>query len=233
MKKPDSWMPFYIGDYLRDTMGLRREDHGSYLLLMMAYWANGGPLPDDDQALRNICRCPDAEWCRTKGVLSKYFIQEDGVWRHKRIDAELADAKREYQAQCERTKKATEARLEKQKDVTTHVTSDVTTHVTSTQPQPQPQPQVQPQPLGVAHVTSGDGNCTPSWQMCQAWLATARSGGADYTVSETKSAFLALQAGGWMWGKRPVSDYRAALERQIQTDRTNSKRRQPARGPNI
>ena len=51
------------------------------------------------------------------------------------------------------------------------------------------------------------------------WLANWRSNGADYTEAETKSAFLALSANGWMWGKNPVTDHRAALERQIQTDR--------------
>jgi len=51
------------------------------------------------------------------------------------------------------------------------------------------------------------------------WLANWRSNGADYTEAETKSAFLALSANGWMWGRNPVTDPRAALERQIQTDR--------------
>jgi hypothetical protein len=53
------------------------------------------------------------------------------------------------------------------------------------------------------------------------WLADWRKNGADYTEAETKSAFLALSANGWMWGKNPVTDHRAALERQIQTDRTH------------
>lgn len=50
-----------------------------------------------------------------------------------------------------------------------------------------------------------------------------QTNGADYTREELKSAFLAMSANGWMWGKNPVVDHRAALERQIQTDRNNNK----------
>lgn len=51
----------------------------------------------------------------------------------------------------------------------------------------------------------------PDWQ----------KSGADYTKAETDHALNALAANGFRWGKNPVTDLRAALERQIQTDRTN------------
>lgn len=57
------------------------------------------------------------------------------------------------------------------------------------------------------------------WLIAKSWWEDWVKSGADYTEFEAKSAFLALQACGWMWGKNPVADPRAAIERQIQTDR--------------
>lgn len=87
-------MPLTVGDYLQDTMGLTRQEHGSYMLLIMAYWANGGPLPNDDCSLKQISRCPDAEWARTKGIMERFFDVSNGCWKHKRIDEELEKSKK-------------------------------------------------------------------------------------------------------------------------------------------
>jgi len=91
--RPDSWMPFYIGDYLADTMHLNRDQHGAYLLLIFAYWRRGGPLPDDDNQLAAIARATVGEWRKLlRPILCAFFQIVDGLWHHKRIDAELARA---------------------------------------------------------------------------------------------------------------------------------------------
>lgn len=76
----------------------------------------------------------------------------------------------------------------------------------------------------------------PLMEECQKWLADVRGNGADYSEKEMRTAWLALNAGGWMWGRNPITDWRSALERQIQTDRGRSVG-QPARkkkpSPNI
>lgn len=90
--RPDTWMPFYIGDYLADTMHLSRDQHGGYLLLIFAYWRRGGALPDDDNQLAAIAKATPAEWRKLRPVLAPFFQVGAGVWRHKRIDAELERA---------------------------------------------------------------------------------------------------------------------------------------------
>ena len=83
MSRP--WMPFYWGDYFRDTRHLTKLQHASYLMLIGHYWTTGG-LPSDDQQLANITLSTLEEWQADKPVLQAFFY--DG-WRHKRVDAEL------------------------------------------------------------------------------------------------------------------------------------------------
>jgi uncharacterized protein YdaU (DUF1376 family) len=88
-KRNDVWMPLYIGDYLRDTSRLTTVGHGAYLLLLMDYWVNGSPLPDDDDQLAAVARMPLKEWKRLRPTVQQFFSVADGIWRHKRVDAEL------------------------------------------------------------------------------------------------------------------------------------------------
>ncbi|MFP4004621.1 MAG: DUF1376 domain-containing protein [Alphaproteobacteria bacterium] len=79
-----------IGDYIGSTMHFDTVEHGAYLLLLMAYWARGGPLPYDDERLRTICRVSRYKWRKIRGkVLAQFWIQGD-VIRHCRLDTELA-----------------------------------------------------------------------------------------------------------------------------------------------
>lgn len=86
--RSDTWMPWYIGDYLADTMHLTRDQHGGYLLLIAAYWRRGAPLLDDDGHLAGITKASAAEWRRLRPVLAEFFDVVDGLWKHKRIDEE-------------------------------------------------------------------------------------------------------------------------------------------------
>lgn len=92
MKKPDTYMPLVIGDYLKDTMHLTAQEHGAYLLAIMHYWTTG-PLPDDDKKLASICRVDRSEWPGVRDTLAPLFQVEGGQWRHKRIESELQRAK--------------------------------------------------------------------------------------------------------------------------------------------
>jgi uncharacterized protein YdaU (DUF1376 family) len=86
--KTDIWMPLYIGDYLSDTQHLNTQQHGAYLLLMMAYWKSG-PLPDDEEQLSAIAKLTGDSWIKAWGVLQPFFpVNGDGRRHNKRCDQE-------------------------------------------------------------------------------------------------------------------------------------------------
>ena len=90
--RSDTWMPLYVGDYLRDTGHLTAAEHGGYLLLLMQAWTSGGALPADEKRLRAIARMERAEWKRARPVLMGFFHRAGDTFRHKRIDQELSNA---------------------------------------------------------------------------------------------------------------------------------------------
>ena len=140
--RPDSWMPLYVADYLADTAHLTAAQSGAYLHLIMAYWRAGGPLRLSDDALARAARMTPDEWIENRDAVLAFFAVSSGQIRHGRIDHELAEAARLYDARKRRTEAATAARAARNvtDNVTMNVTSDVTDNVTCTQPQPQPQP---------------------------------------------------------------------------------------------
>ena len=82
-KKTDIWMPLFVGDYLADTIGLSREQHGAYLLALCAYWRKGSALTVEElQEATGPCY----------DRISKFFQLQNGLWTQKRIEIELAKA---------------------------------------------------------------------------------------------------------------------------------------------
>jgi len=86
--KIDIWMPFYVGDYLRDTMGLTAEEHGIYMLLLMHYWSEK-ELTDDLSTLLVVTRQQLGTDQVLQKILNKFFIHENGRYIQKRIQAEI------------------------------------------------------------------------------------------------------------------------------------------------
>jgi uncharacterized protein YdaU (DUF1376 family) len=109
-KKTDAWMPLWIGAYLADTQRLTRDQHGGYLLLLMAYWREGGPLADDDEELAAIVKATPKEWAQLRPRMAKFFTVADGVWTQKRMEKELAGAKERSEKSSSKAQKAAQAR---------------------------------------------------------------------------------------------------------------------------
>jgi uncharacterized protein YdaU (DUF1376 family) len=96
--KADIWMPFYVDDYLGDTMHLTRDQHGAYMLLLIACWKAGGSLKNDAAHLASITKSTALEWKRLAPIL-KPFFQVRGKWlSHKRVVEELDKAARMLEA---------------------------------------------------------------------------------------------------------------------------------------
>ena len=65
--------PFVPDAYLADTRHLSTEQHGAYLLLMMALWRNGGNLPNDPRKLARIAGITPKRWPLVWREISGYF----------------------------------------------------------------------------------------------------------------------------------------------------------------
>lgn len=86
MSRP--WMPWYIGDYLRDTGHLTTEQHGAYLLLLAHCWQHGS-IPTNQNERAAVTKTPVRRWKNISGPINKFF-EADGT--QKRVTAELEKA---------------------------------------------------------------------------------------------------------------------------------------------
>lgn len=87
------YMKLYIADYLADTTHLTRDQHGAYLLLLMAMWRAGGKLPNNDEKLAAIVKASPKDWATLRSILIEFFKIRGGAIRHKRLSKELAHYK--------------------------------------------------------------------------------------------------------------------------------------------
>ena len=112
------WMPFFIGDYIADTLHLTTEQHGAYCLLIMAYWRNKGPLSENSERLASTCKLSGETWEKTMPVIKEFFDTTTcpGKWAHKRIDFELAAAVKRREVARAKGKKGSDARYGKSGD---------------------------------------------------------------------------------------------------------------------
>lgn len=148
MRDIDKWMPLWIGDYLADTTHLTAEAHGAYLLLIFAYWKNGGPLVHDEKNNRRRMQLNGVTRKHRNAYdeVMRFFSVTGGMLYHKRIDLEIKKAKESMNLRRDRTQKARDSKLCKLRENGSvagmphlSVTTPVTESVTET-PSPSPSP---------------------------------------------------------------------------------------------
>lgn len=134
-KKTDVWMPIWIGAYTADTMDLTTLQHGAYLLLLLNYWRKRCALPDNDDVLRSITKLERAEWKRNRAVLAGFFQVGNGVWWHKRVEAEMVEADKRAAAASAKAKAGANARWkDKAKERPSNARSDASANAPANAP---------------------------------------------------------------------------------------------------
>ncbi len=127
-----TWMPFYTGDYVKNTMHLSTEEHGAYLLLIIHYWTHG-KIPRNMDLLKNITKINPKKLTN----IIKFFRIEEGYYIHDRIEHELKQALENKEKQRKRTEAATEAAAIARRNRNVSVTDSVTS---TTSPSSSPSP---------------------------------------------------------------------------------------------
>ncbi len=91
-----NYFELYPGDYLRDTTRLTLVEHGAYLRLLMAYYAEETPLPADESELFVIVSAVSAsDKASVRKVAARFFpVGDDGLRRNGRADEEIAKAQK-------------------------------------------------------------------------------------------------------------------------------------------
>ena len=86
------FMQLYVGDYIRDTRHLTAEQHGAYLLLLMAAWNAGGRLPNNPKKLARLAASMPSRWAKIAADVMEFFDVEGDYITNRRLTVELKKA---------------------------------------------------------------------------------------------------------------------------------------------
>ena len=85
-----AYMPFYTGDYYRDTRHLSMLQHGAYRQLLDHCWDQKGPLPLDMARCFRICGAVSKEeQDAVTSIISEFFVRMDDGHYNKRMQQEI------------------------------------------------------------------------------------------------------------------------------------------------
>jgi len=156
-------------------MKLTTVQHGAYFLLLMAYWRERSPLKDDDGELRSITKTERAEWKRMRPVLAEFFKVADGVWWHKRVEQEMAEADKRSAAAKLKAQKGADARWKDKDKSTPSDAPSILQALPDDKPKecPTPSPLPLPSEDSVPNGTDGDAVLTKQelWKSGKSLLA--------------------------------------------------------------
>jgi uncharacterized protein YdaU (DUF1376 family) len=229
-RKPDDWMPLHLGAYFADTTNLTRDQHGAYLLLIMAYWRKGEALPADDGQLAAMAKASPSEWRKIKPIVAPFFIIADGKWKQKRCEEELEKARAVMAAKSKAGKAGAKSRWHNDGNTTGIGNGTVMADASNSQCQPDAPLPSTLVPVSVETKVStggaaaGEVGSKPAW-----WPTRDRYGRVTSEVTEKimfdlGKAVLGNSAGGQVTRMRKAykGDMRAVIDFLLQADEKSS-----------
>lgn len=91
MSRKPSHLPLFPDAYHRDTTHLTTEEHGAYLLLLMAAWGSDDcSLPNDERRLAALTKLPVARWRKIAPTVLEFWTIDRGRIRQGRLTKEWA-----------------------------------------------------------------------------------------------------------------------------------------------
>ncbi len=90
-------------------MTLNLEEFGAYMLLVLYYWQNQGPFPDDPKRLARMCKVTEKQFVEIRETMTDFFGIRDGKWHSPRLDYEIEEAIAYKERLSERGKKGAAA----------------------------------------------------------------------------------------------------------------------------
>jgi uncharacterized protein YdaU (DUF1376 family) len=207
---PDSYFRFYGCDFFNAIGDYEAVAVAGYLRALWKYWSHYhcDGIPDDDVLMMSICRCPKADWSRTKGVIfggPPFFFLENGKWHQKRAMEEWVELKAQYDRQLKRTEAARAAASSVTRSVTASVTDTVTACVTENVTGSQPESESE------SYKERGK---TPDGSLFKKPTIDdikTQCISISLPLSESEKFFNYYESKGWRVGKSPMKSWKAAL----------------------
>lgn len=107
------YFKLHVGDYYASTLELSADEHGAYLMLLMAYYRSERPLPLSMKEIYRIARSTtDDHRAAVDYVLGRYFEKRADGYYNERCEYEIDVAR----GKVDKSKKAARARWEANKN---------------------------------------------------------------------------------------------------------------------
>lgn len=106
MSKKPAAIPLFADAYLADTMHLTTEEHGAYMLLLMAAWRQDDcSLPNDDKKLSRIVGMTPRRWKAIRATMMEFWTVENDRIYQQRLRKERGYVRQKSQQNSEAAKK--------------------------------------------------------------------------------------------------------------------------------